>query len=117
MNLGCIVDGEYPDLAAQWFPDDTIAPTLEPVLRLLFADWGVQLLAEARFTNAWLDANKDLPSGHIAAGDGQRAVHAALGKVRYPWRGVLAGSYTHLTVPTSGLGEVPGVAASLTKKK
>ncbi len=89
MNLGCIVDGEYPDLAAQWFPDDTIAPTLEPVLRLLFADWGVQLLAEARLTNAWLDANKDLPSGHIAAGDGQRAVHAALGKVRYPWRGVM----------------------------
>lgn len=89
MNLGCIADGEYPDLRGEWFPDDTIAPTLEPVLRLLFADWGVQLLAEAQCTNAWLETNKDLPCGHIAASDGQRAVHPTLGKVRYPWRGIM----------------------------
>ncbi|MBP8925256.1 MAG: glutathione S-transferase [Pseudomonadales bacterium] len=88
MNLGCIDDGEFPDLAENWFPDDSIASTLEPVLRLLFADWGPQLIAEAQFTNAWMAANKELPSGHVASRDGKRSVHATLGTVRYPWRGV-----------------------------
>ena len=67
MNLGCIGNGEFPNLAEDWFADDRIAPALEPILRLLFADWGPQLLVEAQFTNAWMQANKNLPSGHIAA--------------------------------------------------
>ena len=34
-------------------------------------------------------ANKELPSGHVASRDGKRSVHATLGTVRYPWRGVM----------------------------
>jgi glutathione S-transferase len=88
MNLAAIADGEFPEQACEWFPDDAIPATLEPVLRLLFQDWGAQLLADAAFVNDWLDANPNLAAGHRASHDGERRVHPVLGTISYPWRGV-----------------------------
>jgi glutathione S-transferase len=88
MNRPGTADGEFPDLAASWLGDDAIAPTLEPVLELMFRDWGPQLRANAQCVNAWLDANPALPAGHIVSHDGKRAVHPTLGPIEYRWRGI-----------------------------
>jgi hypothetical protein len=88
MNLAAIADGEFPEQAEEWLPDDAIPGTLEPVLKLLFQDWGAQLLADADFTNNWLQANAELTPGARASHDGERSVHPELGTISYPWRGV-----------------------------
>ncbi|MCP5131226.1 MAG: glutathione S-transferase [Pseudomonadales bacterium] len=88
MNLPAIADGEFPEQASEWFPDDQIPQTLEPVIRLMFQDWGAQLLADAEFVNAWLLANPNVPSGQPTSADGERRVHPVLGEISYPWRGV-----------------------------
>lgn len=88
MQRAQIEDGEYPDQAPDWLPDGAIPPTLEPVLSLAFGDWGPQLLADARLTNAWMAQHADLPAGAMVSADGQRSVHPALGMIEYPWRGV-----------------------------
>jgi len=88
MNLPAIEDGEFPEQANEWFPEDSIPATLEPVIRLMFQDWGVQLQADADFVNAWLKANPDVARGQLASADGQRRVHPALGEISYAWRDV-----------------------------
>jgi glutathione S-transferase len=97
MNLAAIADGEFPEQPEEWFPEDSIAATLEPVLRLLFQDWGAQLRADADFVNDWLSSHPDLVSGHRASHDGARSVHPVLGTINYPWRGVTVqrGSMPH----------------------
>ena len=88
MNQQTNFDGEFFDTAEEWLPDDQIPPTLEPVLRLLFQDWGTQLQADAHFVNAWLESNADLPTGTMVSVEGERKVHPTLGMIGYPWRGV-----------------------------
>lgn len=88
MNLASIADGEFPEQAEQWVPDDAIPATLEPVLRLMFQDWGAQLLADAQYTNDWLATRPDLSSGRIASHDEERSIHPVLGEISHPWRGV-----------------------------
>ena len=88
MNRAGIADGEFPDLPQTWLADDAVPVTLEPVLRLLFRDWGPQLLADAAKLNAWLEARPELPAGQLVSHDGQPAVHPTLGPIEYAWRGV-----------------------------
>jgi len=88
MNLPGMADGEFPEQAPEWYPGDALPPTLEPVLELMFRDWGPQLLADADFVNGWLQANPDIRSGRSASADEQRRVHPMLGEISYPWRGV-----------------------------
>ena len=61
MNLANIADGEFPDCAESWLADDAIPATLEPVLALIFADWGPQWLADAALFNHWLAGQPALP--------------------------------------------------------
>ena len=51
MNQQAIADGEFPEQEPQWLPDDSVPQTLQPTLRLMFQDWGAQLLADADFVN------------------------------------------------------------------
>ena len=88
MNLPAIADGEFPEQASAWFPNDAIPATLEPIIRLMFQDWGTQLLADADFVNAWLQANPNVARGRLASADGERRVHPVLGEISYAWRGV-----------------------------
>jgi len=88
MNRAQIADGEFPNHAEDWLADDAIPATLEPILKLVFQDWGPQLLADAAFVNAWLQANAGLPSGHMVSVNGERTVHPVLGMIAYAWRGV-----------------------------
>ena len=61
--------------------------TLEPVLRLMFQDWGTELQANAAFYNSWVSSNPGLPAGHLVSASGERKVHSTLGVLEYQWRG------------------------------
>jgi len=87
MNAASIADGEFPDCPESYPAGDDIPPTLEPVLKLMFQDWGAQLLADAAFYNAWVEENPGLPAGHLVSASGERQVHATLGFLDYQWRG------------------------------
>jgi glutathione S-transferase len=88
MNLAAIADAEFPHQAEEWLADDAIPATLEPVLGLMFQDWGAQLLADADYTNKWLAANPDLAAGSLASHQSERSIHPILGMISHPWRGV-----------------------------
>jgi glutathione S-transferase len=87
MNTAGIADGEFHDHAEICLPGDGIAPTLEPVLRLMFQDWGPELLANATFYNDWVASNPELPAGQLVSAGGERKVHPTLGFIDYTWRG------------------------------
>ncbi len=87
MNLASTGDGEFPDYPETWPEDDSIPETLEPILRLVFQDWGPDLVAQAASYNAWVAANPDLPAGHLVSSDGVRTVHPTLGSIEYTMRG------------------------------
>jgi hypothetical protein len=63
MNTAGIVDGEFPDMAPEYFPDDELPSTLEPVLRYLFADCAPEILGMVDTFNQWCDAHPGLPAG------------------------------------------------------
>lgn len=85
MNLANVTDGEFPECNGQWLADDTIPATLEPVLALIFADWGPQWLADAALFNAWCG---NQPAGVPVEARDERKVHQTLGMVTAPLRGV-----------------------------
>lgn len=87
MNTPGIADGEFHDHAETYLPDDAIAATLEPVLTLMFQDWGPELLANTASYNDWVQRNPDLPAGHLVSVGGERKVHPTLGFIDYTWRG------------------------------
>ncbi|MBI5503346.1 MAG: glutathione S-transferase family protein [Deltaproteobacteria bacterium] len=87
MNLASIADGEFGDCPESYPANDEIPPTLEPVLRLIFQDWGAELLANAAFFNAWIASNPSLPVGQVVCAGGNRKVHPTLGFLDYQWRG------------------------------
>lgn len=87
MNAPGFSDGEFPDHPETCLPDDAIPSTLEPVLRLVFQDWGPELLANAALYNAWVKSNPGLPSGHLVSADGTPRIHPTLGYLEYQWRG------------------------------
>jgi glutathione S-transferase len=88
MNLARIADGEFPDCPESYPADDAVPPTLEPVLRLAFQDWGAQLLADAQHYNRWIEANPTLPAGTMVSTGGERKTHPSIGPIEYRWRGV-----------------------------
>lgn len=88
MNLANIADGEFPDCPETYFENDTIPPTLEAVLKLVFADWGPGLAADAARFNSWAESQPSLPAGHLVSADSSRKVHPSLGAIEYPWRGI-----------------------------
>lgn len=83
MNLAAIADGEFPDCPETYLADDEIPASLLPVLRLIFRDWGPELLANAELFNQWISANPGIPSGHKVAQDDRRTVHPTLGPIQY----------------------------------
>ena len=87
MNLAVLGDAEYPDLPAEFPPDDTLPPTLLPVLEVMFRDWTAELEANAACYEAWLAATPGMPSGQPVGLDGKRRVHPTLGPIEYPLRG------------------------------
>jgi glutathione S-transferase len=87
MNAPGITDGEFHDHPETYLPDDAIPATLEPVLRLMFQDWGAELLANAEIYNAWVEANPGLPAAHLVSAGGERKVHPTLGFIDYRLRG------------------------------
>ena len=68
------------------FPaDDAIPESLDPVLRLVFQDWGPQLLADAAHYNAWVGTRPvDAGRPRWFRPAGERKVHPTLGYDRVP---------------------------------
>jgi glutathione S-transferase len=87
MNAPGIADGEFHGHPETYLPDDRIPATLEPILRLMFQDWGPELLANAEIYNTWVEANPGLPVGHVVSLGGERKVHPTLGFIDYRLRG------------------------------
>jgi glutathione S-transferase len=86
MNTAGFADGEFAQRPTGFPADDSIPATLEPVLRLIFADWGPALAADAACYNAWVSPGA--PGGQRVSAKGERRVHPTVGPVRYAWRGV-----------------------------
>jgi glutathione S-transferase len=87
MNLARIGDGEFPHCPETYPPNDGIPATLEPVLRLVFQDWGAQLLADATTYNRWTASNPAMPAGSMVSASGERKTHPSIGPIEYEWRG------------------------------
>ena len=88
MQLPNTPDGEYSPHDADWLPDDAIPNTLEPVLALVFKDWGPQLGADIASYQQWLDAHPQMQAGDLINANDKHMVHPTLGMVSYAWRGV-----------------------------
>jgi hypothetical protein len=87
MNRAAIADGEFREVPESYPADDAIPETLEPVLKLVFADWAPELLAEAAQYNAWVASDPSMPAGRLVSASGERKVHPSLGPVEFEWRG------------------------------
>jgi hypothetical protein len=87
MQLPNTTDGEYAPYVADWLPNDAIPTTLEPVLGLLFKDWGTQLSADEAVFRQWLEGSPAPVSGQLINLNDSPMVHPTLGMVRYSWRG------------------------------
>lgn len=87
MNRAAINDGEFPDAPEAWLADDAIPASLEPVLTLLFGDWGPMLNADTAAFNSWLASGPERPTGTPANIDDQKRVHPSVGWADYTWRG------------------------------
>lgn len=88
MQLPNKPDGEYPPHKVDWLPDDAIPNTLEPLLALVFKDWGPQLMADLNIYKQWLDVDPEVKAGHVINVNDKPMVHPTLGAVSYTWRGV-----------------------------
>jgi len=87
MNLAAIADGEFVGCPEAFPPGDQVPESLEPVLRLMFQDWGPQLQADAAYYNAWVESDPSMPAGTLVSAGGERTIHPTLGFVDYEWRG------------------------------
>lgn len=88
MNQPAIGDSEFGG-GKPVFPDhDAIPATLEPVLRLVFADWLPGLHADAQSFAQWFGTLDDPEPGTLVSLSGKRQVHPNTGPVEYAWRGV-----------------------------
>ena len=87
MQLPNTPDGEYASHIVDWMPDDAIPDTLEPLLTLVFKDWGAQLMADINIYRQWLDTLPELKAGDLINVNGSHMVHPTLGTVSYTWRG------------------------------
>lgn len=88
MQLPNTPDGEYAPYVADWLADDEIPVTLEPVLTLLFKDWGPQLSADIASYQQWLLAHPEIQAGYMINVNDKHMVHPTLGMVSFVWRGV-----------------------------
>jgi glutathione S-transferase len=107
MNTSSIADGEFWDRPQTYEPNDTVPVTLEPIVRLVFQDWGAQLLADAEFFNAWVARNPSAPAGTLVSESNERKVHPTLGFIAYRWRGCTV----HRTSQPHGLWHFEKAAA------
>lgn len=87
MNVANIDDGEFPEAGDAYLPDDALPDTLEPLLSLIFRDWGVELTAAMARYNDWIVANPDMLAGHLASTSAERQVHPNVGMISYPFHG------------------------------
>jgi glutathione S-transferase len=87
MNLAGFFDGEFPDSGEDYLPGDALPETIEPLLALIFRDWGPELLANAAVYNNWIAARPQPAAGTMVSATGERKVHPTLGPIEFTLRG------------------------------
>ncbi len=89
MNQAGFMDGEFPDLAADFLPKDELPETLKPILRYFFTDCGPEVMGMVASYNAWNEDHSSLPSGAVIQSDpNARTAHPSLGWFDFDLRGV-----------------------------
>ncbi len=89
MNLAGFTDGEFPDLAPDFLPNDELPETLEPILRYFFTDCGPEVLGMIASYNAWVETHDALPPGTVIQRDQDApTAHPALGWFDFELRGI-----------------------------
>lgn len=89
MNQAGFVDGEFPDLDADFLPNDALPETLDPILRYFFRDCGPEVMGMIASYNAWVEAHPALPSGAVVGNDRHApTAHPSLGWFDFELRGV-----------------------------
>lgn len=83
MNTPGFFDGEFYDARQCYFDDDNIPESLENILRLIFRDWGSEVMASCAFYEQWLNDNPNLPAGHLVSASGERQVHPSIGSISF----------------------------------
>jgi glutathione S-transferase len=86
MNVPAIADGEFTGCPETYPAGDVIPETLEPILQLVFKDWGPHLAADASCFNAWVEADPSMPAGRMVSASGERKIHPSLGPIEHRWR-------------------------------
>lgn len=95
MNSPVIEDTDYPGQAETFPADDALPASLEAVLKVVFAQWGPGLAADAACFDQWLAALDDAAPGTLVSHNGARQVHPHVGRISYPWRGVTMERASH----------------------
>ena len=89
MSQAGFTDGEFPDLAPEYLPNDELPETLEPILHYFFTDCGPEVMGMIASYNAWIEANPALPSGAVIQDDQDApTAHPSLGWFDFELRGV-----------------------------
>jgi glutathione S-transferase len=90
MNTAGFIDGEFPDLAPDYLPNDELPETLEPILAYLFSDCGPEIMGMISTYNAWNEAHPGLRAGTAIQSDPDAAAgaHPILCQFSYELRGV-----------------------------
>lgn len=85
-----ITDGEFPDLAPTYLPDDGVPESLIPFLEYLIRDCGPQALGMIATYNTWVADNSELPPGTRIQVDAeaQTSAHPMLGPFDFSLQGV-----------------------------
>jgi glutathione S-transferase len=87
MNLPGFFDGEFAEVEPDYPSGDAIQLTLEPLLALIFSDWGPELAAIADQYNGWIAQNPPVAPGAIVSVTGERTLHPNVGAIRFELRG------------------------------
>lgn len=88
MNTGEIEDPDFPGYGADFPAEDALPETLEAVLKVVFAQWGPGLAADAACFDKWVSSLQDPAPGQLVSHNGARQVHPHVGRISYAWRGV-----------------------------
>jgi len=89
MFLSGFADGEFPDLAPDFLPNDALPETLIPIIAYFFKDFGAEFAGMVKRYNRWCDGRPDAANGTLVQ-DPEEAgtTHPSLGWFEFECRGV-----------------------------
>lgn len=82
-------DGEFPDLAPDFLPDDSLPETLIPILAYFFRDFGAEFIAMIESYNRWCGTQPKIATGMLIQDPEEHGTaHPSLGWIEFDCRNV-----------------------------